>query len=92
MGRGTCLGGGTEVADGSALIRSPVALAGQCRGRPWVDTNLVDMQGMGTLLEVGMEVWHMPCNVPRSRRHLLSHPKRQMQDSPCWDSGLGPFS
>lgn len=42
MATGTYLGGGAEVAEVSALIRSSVALAGLHWGRTWADTCLVD--------------------------------------------------
>lgn len=47
-----------EVAKGSALIRSSMALAGLHWGRTWAVTCLVDTQGVegrGILLEMGME-------------------------------------
>lgn len=48
--------------------------------------------GRGLLLEGGMQVWFIPHSVPQSGEHLLSRPKRQTQDSLCWEVGIGPFS
>lgn len=42
MDTGTYMGGGAEVAEVSALIRSSVALAALHGGRTWADTCLVN--------------------------------------------------